>query len=468
MCTYEFTGAEGCCAQPLLLDDFSDDLGWEYGATWERGAAVSSFGQQYGNPDPEQDHSSSDDNFLAGVQIGGNTSTDMHEFYYLTSPVVDAAGTANLYLAYWRMLNSDYTPYMSNIVEVWDGFGWVTLWQSGSSPGVQDMDWTYVEIDASPFANADFQVRFGYEIASGGVFSVASWSLDDVKVFEKSGPLCCNQPSDCQNEQFPNADCGGGICASVECVYNCDCIDDNSCTVDACTGGNCTHDMIEGCCNTPADCDDGNPCTADLCMEGECAYEDVPDCCLGDEECDDGNACTDDVCVFNVCSFPAIPGCCLDDAECDDFNPCTKDSCDNNECANSDIASCCLDSAECDDFDVCTEDACEDNKCVHSPAPECCNTDEDCNDDIDCTDDTCNQQLNTCTYSFNDPDCCFTAEECDDSDPCTEDGCTGNLCVNDPVPDCCQLPADCDDLDDCTEDECVQNVCTNTPIPDCT
>jgi hypothetical protein len=71
--------------------------------------------------DPATDHTSGADNGVAGVVVGGNASTTVHGYYYMTSPIINAAGATKLYLGFWRWLNTDYTPYMVNTVEVFDG-----------------------------------------------------------------------------------------------------------------------------------------------------------------------------------------------------------------------------------------------------------------------------------------------------------------------------------------------------------
>ena len=246
-CVYEATGEPGCCNTPLFEDDFLTDKGWEFGPNWERAPAEASGGQAYGNPDPSQDHTGSEDNFLAGVVVGGNAPTDEHDFYYLTSPPINAATAQTLTLTFWRWLNSDYEPYMTNIIEAFDGSNWTELWKTASSPGVQDFDWAYQEFDVTPFANAQFRVRFGYKIGSAGVFSVAQWNLDDVRIFEGSGDLCCQWDSDCQTPENPEAICLAGKCFAGECTMAAQCNDNNDCTIDTCEEGECVNETIPDC-----------------------------------------------------------------------------------------------------------------------------------------------------------------------------------------------------------------------------
>ena len=63
---------------------------------------------------------------------------------------------------------SDYLPpeAVQNAVEVWDGTAWQSVWQSGSSPGIQDNAWnTMIHNDHTScklgpaFANASVLMR---------------------------------------------------------------------------------------------------------------------------------------------------------------------------------------------------------------------------------------------------------------------------------------------------------------------
>ena len=210
-CVFAPTGVDGCCSEPLFRDDFSEDLGWTYDFSWERGEATAGTGSVYNN-DPADDHSTSADDFLAGVVIGGNAPTSLGGFYWLTSPEIDLSQAQAPHVSYWRWLNSDYTPYMQNKFEVFNGSSWVNIWQTGSSPGTSDAAWGHHDYDVSAFKNAAFRVRFGYNIGSSGVYTISSWNLDDVQVYDAapllgSANLCCAQTSDCQ-----------GIAAGTECV----------------------------------------------------------------------------------------------------------------------------------------------------------------------------------------------------------------------------------------------------------
>ena len=215
-CVYEATGVEGCCQGAIFQDDFSADLGWQYGNEWERGSASSSGGQSYGNPDPSSDHTDSGDNYVAGVVIGGNASTGTHDYYWLTSPSMSTQGAANLHLIFHRWLNSDYASYMVNAVEVYNGSQWVNVFVTGGSPGIQDDSWTYQDFDVTAHASSDFKVRFGFTIGSAGVFDVSSWNVDDVVVVDLPPGgfpgMCCEYNSDCAGIYPAGSTCSGGMC----------------------------------------------------------------------------------------------------------------------------------------------------------------------------------------------------------------------------------------------------------------
>jgi len=193
-CTQNTVCQSGICGGGMssidvyLYEDFSAGIaGWTLGNEWAIGPTAVSSGNSYGNPDPGLDHTvANQDNKVAGVVLGGNAQQTVHGFAYLTSPVVDTSQATTVHLEFWRWLNSDYTPYMQNAVEVFDGNGWVTLWQSGSSPGVQDAAWTKITFDLTAYKSALMQVRWGFKIGSSGVFPVSQWNVDDVLI--ASGP----------------------------------------------------------------------------------------------------------------------------------------------------------------------------------------------------------------------------------------------------------------------------------------
>jgi hypothetical protein len=167
----------------------SGTAGWELGPTWQIGPARASSGQTYGNSDPALDHGPTADNGLAGVSIGGNAPLVVHPYYYLTSPVVDTGVAGGVYLTFWRFLNSDEAPQMTNRVEVFDGLRWNVLFESGGYPGVRDAAWTKIRYDLTRYKNSSLRVRFGYAIARDAfVDTVSGWNVDDIEISNAACP----------------------------------------------------------------------------------------------------------------------------------------------------------------------------------------------------------------------------------------------------------------------------------------
>ena len=91
---------------------------------------------------------------------------------------------------FWRWLNSDYSPYMTNEVAVSsnNGVSWTPLSTTGVAPAVTDNAWTLVTHDLTPYQSARVRIRFGYTIGAAGVFIGSSWNVDDVRLF--TGTAC--------------------------------------------------------------------------------------------------------------------------------------------------------------------------------------------------------------------------------------------------------------------------------------
>jgi len=111
--------------------------------------------------------------------------------------------------------------------------------------------------------------------------------------------------------------CLRGVCRSENCVdIVSTCNDDNPCTQDSCSDGECHHyscSWYGGACSycvngvgcRQVDCSDTNPCTQDYCQPGGGAsYSCFHDASPG-RPCDDGNACT----TNDVCGSTVAAGC---------------------------------------------------------------------------------------------------------------------------------------------------------------
>ncbi len=201
-CTAGETCASGSCTGGTSVnqviyfeEEFANNTqGWTLGTEWQIGPATSSPSPgSCGAGDPGTDTTANGNNGVAGVVIGGNASTALHSYYYLTSPPVNTSSApGSVWLGFHRWLNSDYTRFMANRVEVFDGTTWHVLWETGSS-AVQDPAWVspspspmnvlgQTAFDVTPYKNTNMQVRFGFMIGSSGVYTCSQWNVDDVLI----------------------------------------------------------------------------------------------------------------------------------------------------------------------------------------------------------------------------------------------------------------------------------------------
>jgi len=185
------TGTPSVDYEVYFSDTFaSNAAGWTLGNEWQIGSAVASTGGfQVGSEDPSLDHTATADNGIAGVVLGGYATTSIHPMYYLVSPTFDGSAMGEVHLQFWRYLNSDYTPYMNNVVEVSsdNGAQWTGVWASGATT-ISDLDWTFVTYPLTAFKSATMKIRFGFDIGSSGVYTVSGWNVDDVVVANKVCP----------------------------------------------------------------------------------------------------------------------------------------------------------------------------------------------------------------------------------------------------------------------------------------
>ena len=173
------------------------------------------------------------------------------------------------------------------------------------------------------------------------------------------------------------------------------CDDQNDCTIDTCDplakgcwfqkvgsfdnvpcddGDGCTVNdtcKISGCGGTAKPCSDEDVCTKDSCTAGDCVH--AP---LDQGACDDADACSpDSTCQAGICTGVGAIG-------CDDQKVCTADSCSPAAgCVYDPIAGCLdTDNDQTPDADDCGPNDPE----VHPGAPELCNgQDDNCDESLD-------------------------------------------------------------------------------------
>ena len=327
-------------------------------------------------------------------------------------------------------------------------------------------------------------------------------------VCDQSASYCveCTSDQHCESGQ-----CDEDALICIECGTDAECADDNDCTLEACTNGQCTVVPLPD----TYPCEDGDACTlGDGCMDGECtAGQTDPDCipdptCEDLEDgapCDDGDECTfDDFCKGGVCVGDSVnPDCFEEDldgdgftveaGDCDDqdpeVHPDAPEFCDgkDNDCDGEVDEGAC---GECvkegmllkDPSLLCCDGLVPALDCVNEALGELfcmCTEDFIC---VACGDGQCGKGENECNCP---EDCPWEPEDldgdgypadidCDDLNPevnpgakeiCNgiDDNCDGVVdegcdCVDDIL---------CDDGNDCTKDACMNGMCVHEIIPDC-
>jgi hypothetical protein len=204
-CTFDTCNAGMASNAPSLVlfsESFAtNDAMWTLTGQWAIGAAVASAAALDGGNDPATDHSTTDDNGVAGTVIGDLVQPTGGVSEYLTSPPIPlGAATANDFftLRFWRWLNADTPPVMTATVEVQDSATtFVPVWTSVSKiidAPPRGIGWFEVRIDVTSAvrdaiaAGVDPQIRFGF-VKNGSAVSVGGWTVDDVSLEAVKAPV---------------------------------------------------------------------------------------------------------------------------------------------------------------------------------------------------------------------------------------------------------------------------------------
>jgi hypothetical protein len=174
----------------IYVDDFSTDQGWTgLGGVgeWTIGPATGGAGSDsYGGPDPDVDHSPSDDNRVLGNDLtagsGGDYGANMSQTYYVTSPIIDCSSYDGVQLSFYRWLGIERNNYDHVYLQAYNGATWVTLFEN-SSTTIDESAWSEWNYDLSATAdgNADFRIRFGIGNTDGS-WQYCGWNIDDIVI----------------------------------------------------------------------------------------------------------------------------------------------------------------------------------------------------------------------------------------------------------------------------------------------
>jgi cysteine-rich repeat protein len=311
---------------------------------------------------------------------GNIPAKDLDLIYYWTA--LEAAQTINC--GGWQYSNLEGTYYWKEKIQ--------------SDPFVYEVD--YREIGCND-ENPILCVR---DQCGDGIVNIGEY-CDDTSGLQTEceyGNPTCNVCNDCLPEILTGASCGDGI---TQGKYGEQCDEGINGNLDDGTG--CNSNCLSENCANPADCEDNNPCTTDSCTAGNCINQPKSD----------GISAPDDLFCngIEICSGGTqIPG--LD--PCEDNIPCTIATCNEN----TDICEYVYVDSICDNGEVSTKDTCTPTGCINTPIDYCENDDNYCAfgctlaDDNDCN-PICGNSLIETKGAFT--EACDDGLHCEDGIPCT-------------------------------------------------
>jgi len=162
----------------FYFDDFSYDQGWTGlggSAEWQMGSPLGNGG------DPSQDVTPTSDNAVLGNDLSGEYNSGISGTQWVYSPLVDCGSMFGVIMTYHHWLGVESSSYDHAYLEVYNGGGWVRLFENGAT--MQETSWQLEEYDLSAVAdsNPNFQIRFGLGGTDGSV-QASGWNIDDIEV----------------------------------------------------------------------------------------------------------------------------------------------------------------------------------------------------------------------------------------------------------------------------------------------
>ena len=174
--------------EPVYVDDFSTDKGWSGlggDGEWTIGPAVGGGGQDvYGSPDPEFDHSPTEDNQVLGNDLtseDGDYSAYIASAAWVESPSIDCSNYESVQLVFHRWLGIEEPAYDHVYIEAYNGAEWIQIFENTTT--IEEIEWSEQVYDVSDEAdlNSNFKIRFGIGPTDQG-WQYCGWNIDDLVV----------------------------------------------------------------------------------------------------------------------------------------------------------------------------------------------------------------------------------------------------------------------------------------------
>jgi autotransporter-associated beta strand protein len=172
---------DGGGSQTFVSFPLNTDPGWSYQGQWAFGTPTGGGGTSYGNHDPTSGHTGSN---VIGVNLAGDYSTTVGGPWYVTTSAINCTGRTNVQLSFWRWLNSDYPPYVTDTIDVSNnGTAWTNVFTNTAGVPITDSSWQLMQYDIHAVADNQptVYIRWGYAVAAGA-FPYSGWNIDDVSL----------------------------------------------------------------------------------------------------------------------------------------------------------------------------------------------------------------------------------------------------------------------------------------------
>jgi len=277
-----------------------------------------------------------------------------------------------------------------------------------------------VKHDRIPCDDGNACTRDSCDVKQGCVFTPISCDDNDPCTVDSCNKNAANNSVACRHDRLD----GCTVCKDANGV-SLDCTSADLCFPSVCDTFN------KKCSNTTVNCNDNNACTVDTCTNGDCKNTPRTDCV------------STDLCLQASCDTKS--GCVFSNKTCNDFDPCTIDKCSSpsGTCTFTPVTGSCI---SCGNSSCSWTDPCKPKVC-NPTTLTCEEVKYDCNDDDACTVDTCVTRSGRafCDYSS------FTC-------PSTGDVCNPNVC--DSKRGCGVAPVTCDTKNPCLESTCHGNATT--------
>jgi len=150
--------------------------GWSVQGEWAWGQPTGGGGP-FGSPDPTAGRTGAN---VLGVNLNGNYSTVVGGPYYLTTTAIDCRGRINVFLNFWRWLNTDFSSWVTSTVDVSNnGSTWTNVYNSSA----MDYAWRLQQFDIHTVADNQptVYIRWGYQVKSRAI-AYSGWNVDDVSL----------------------------------------------------------------------------------------------------------------------------------------------------------------------------------------------------------------------------------------------------------------------------------------------